>query len=199
MNLQEQIRRILIEETQGLKTFMDEIKKRYEVSDELEKQFLKFIEESNCRNIEFTQFKYPADGLALHDGVLINRRVLNMSLGYTIFVTLHEVAHQYQFKKYGEEKMYELYTGDATDEEAADFMLKTELVADEFALRKTRQLQKQGLLDSKYFEPTSFYKRTSVQTMIPMVRQLREGMKKMGASTPDKISEYFYNMVKKEL
>jgi hypothetical protein len=196
--LKESIRRILKEETDGVNTLIDVITSRHEMSDELIEKVKDFISQSNCKKIEFANFKMPAMGVALHDGVLINKIALNQRLEYLLFIIFHETAHQYQFKKYGEDIMYECYLGDISVEEAAKLMKHTEEVADEFAGKKIKQLQKQGLLD-KGFIPPSLYKNVPISQIIAMVGFYRSQLKQQNITTPDKISEFFYNMVKNNI
>jgi hypothetical protein len=196
--LKESIRRVLKEETDGVNTLIDVITSRHEMSDELIEKVRDFISQSNCKKIEFANFKMPAMGVALHDGVLINKIALNQRLEYLLFIIFHETAHQYQFKKYGEDIMYECYLGDISVEEAAKLMKHTEEVADEFAGKKIKQLQKQGLLD-KGFIPPSLYKNAPISQIVAMVGFYRSQLKQQNITTPDKISEFFYNMVKNNI
>ena len=196
--LKESIRRVLKEETDGVNTLIDVITSRHEMSDELIEKVKDFISQSNCKKIEFANFKMPAMGVALHDGVLINKIALNQRLEYLLFIIFHETAHQYQFKKYGEDIMYECYLGDISVEEAAKLMKHTEEVADEFAGKKIKQLQKQGLLD-KGFTPPSLYKNAPMSQIVAMVGFYRSQLKQQNITTPDKISEFFYNMVKNNI
>jgi hypothetical protein len=191
------MRKLLKEEVKGIDTFFNEIKQKHSLDVELEDFLKKFIEESKCQRINFSGFNIPALGLALDTGVLINKTVLNMSLPMLCFVILHETAHQYQFKKYGSETMYECYIGEITNAQAADFMKKTEIVADEFASRKIRQLQKMGYFEG--FNPPEVYKNIPIFQIEMMVNQYRQMIKKNKISSPEKISEFFYNMVKKDL
>lgn len=197
MNLQESIIRILREETEGIVGFLNEIDQHHEMSDELKDFVKKFIEESNCKRINFSDFKLPVLGLALESGVLINSKALKNSLPFLLFLIFHEVAHQYQFKKYGEEVMYNCYLGDISEREAAEFMKNTEEVADDFASRKIRQLQKMGLIDP--FIPPQIYKNVPIQQITMMINNYRNDMRRKNIDSPKKVSEYFYNMVKSEL
>jgi len=197
VNLQENIRRILKEETEGVDTFLDEISNVHELSDELKNFIIEFINESNCKRINFSNFKMGVLGLALHSGVLMNSVTLKQSLPFLLFVVFHEVAHQYQFKKYGEDVMYDCYLGDVSEEQAAKFMKKTEEVADEFATRKIRELQKRGLIGP--FTPPQVYKNMPMEKITTMVNNFRTDMRRKNIDSPTKISEYFYNMVKSEL
>jgi len=197
MNLQENIRRIIKEETEGIDTFLDEISNKYDLSDELKTFIKEFIQDSNCKRINFSNFKIGALGMALESGVLINSKVLERPLPFMLFVILHEVAHQYQFKKYGVDVMYNCYLGDVSVKEAAEFMKTTEEVADEFASRKIRQLQKKGLIGS--FTSPQVYKNMPLQNIIMMINNIKNDMKRQNIDSPKKVSEYFYNMVKSEL
>jgi hypothetical protein len=180
----------------NVSSFLDEINSKYEMSDELRNKIEDFIEKSGCQKIEFIRFNYPAFGLSMHDGVLINRMLLNTyGLEHLIFIIFHEIAHQYQFKKYGEEKMYDTYIGDISDDEATDFLRKTEIVADEFATRKIRELQKINLFN-KSFVPPQQYKNMSKSTLKEMITNIRTSLKNQNIKSPKKISEFFYNMVK---
>ena len=198
MNLQETIKRILREETKNIDSFINTIKSKFEVSPELEEGIIKFINDSNCQNIEFANFTMPALGISLHNGVLINKNSINHGLSFLIFLIFHEVAHQYQYKKYGEKKMYECYIGKMSNNDAAVFMKNNELVADEFASRKIREFQKKGLID-KLFIPPQVYKNVPLSTIGDMIKKYKKQMKSMGVDSPEKISEYFYNVIKSKI
>ena len=198
MNLQESIKRILKEETERVDGFLDEISSVYDMSDELRDFVKKFINESNCERIDFANFKMAgAMGLAIKSGVLINKIALTRSLPFLLFLIFHEIAHQYQFKKYGEDIMYNCYIGDISEIEAAEFMKHTEEVADDFASRKIRQLQKLNLIGP--YTPPQMYKNVPIQQITMMINNYREDMRRKNIDSPKKVSEYFYNMVKSEL
>ena len=76
----------------------------------------------------------------IEEKIIATNVVATLILPKALYIIFHEIAHQYQFKKYGADKMYECYTGDLSDEEAADLIKRVEEVADEFALKKVRQL-----------------------------------------------------------
>lgn len=198
MNLQEQIRKLLNEETEGIDSFIDEIDSKFKLSEELKESLHKFISDSDCKNIEFSQFRMGVLGLALHDRVLINKQALNSNLEHLLFIVLHEIAHQYQFKKYGEDKMYECYIGEISIEEASEFMKKTEEVADKYASLKIRELQRKDLINKGYVPP-QMYKNVPINQIKMMVQNYRQQMKNKDINSPQKISEFLYNMVKGNL
>lgn len=197
MNLQESIKRILKEETERVDMFLDEISSVHTMSDELRYFVKNFINDSNCERIDFANFKMAgAMGVAIKSGVLINKIALKRSLPFLLFLIFHEIAHQYQFKKYGN-IMYKCYIGDISEMEAAEFMKHTEEVADDFASRKIRELQKLNLIDN--FNPVQIHRNLPIQQVLMMVSRYREDMRMNNIDTPEKVSEYFYNIVKSEL
>ena len=198
MKLIEIFKTLINEETDGVTVFLNKIQAEYDISDSLYTELMEFIEKSNCKKIEFAKFNYPALGLALHNGVLINSNMIGDNLSFLIFVIFHEVAHQFQFKKYGDKIMYGVYSGDVRIDEAAKFMKHTEEVADEFAMRKIRELQKKGLIDNNY-RANSPYRNISVQSIKSMIIRFRDELERKDITSPNDISKYFYNMVKSKI
>lgn len=192
------VKRVINEETYGLGDFVETLKSRYNMSDELVDFVVDFIEKSDCQKIEFANFKYYALGVALHNGVLINNVALNRPLEFALFVIFHEVAHQYQYKKYGVEKMIEVYNDEISLEDAAKFMKDIELIADNFASRKIRQLQNMGLIDGKFISP-EFYKNVPESQIINLIKSLRIQLSGRNITSPDDISNYFYNSIKNNI
>ena len=198
MKLIEIFKTLINEETDGVTVFLNKIQAEYDISDSLYTELMEFIEKSNCKKIEFAKFNYPALGLALHNGVLINSNMIGDNLSFLIFVIFHEIAHQFQFKKYGDKIMYGVYSGDVSIDEAAKFMKHTEEVADEFAMRKIRELQKKGLIDNNY-RANSPYRNISVQSIKSMIIRFRDELERKDITSPNDISKYFYNMVKSKI
>lgn len=192
------VRRVINEETSGLGNFIETLKLKFEMSDELSDFVVDFIEKSDCQKIEFANFKYNALGVALHDGVLINNVVLNRPLEFALFVIFHEVAHQYQYKKYGQEKMYELYSDEISLVDGAKFMKEIELIADNFASRKIRQLQNMGLIDGKFISP-EIYKNVPESQIVNLIKNLRIQLSGRNITSPDDISKHFYNSIKNNI
>lgn len=189
--------RILKENTKRLDPFIDEILSVHKMSNELIDFIKKFIEESNCKRIDFSKFKMGVMGVALETGVLINRTALNQSLPFLLFLIFHEITHQYQFKKYGEKVMYDCYIGNVSEIEGAEFMKHTEEVADDLASRKIRELQKLGLIGE--YTPMQMYKNLPIEQIKMTVNHFRNEMRIKNIQSPKKVSEYFYNIVKSEI
>jgi hypothetical protein len=188
--------RLLTEETSGVDDFIGQMVEKYPEVEGYYDQIKSFIENSGCHKIEVASFKYPAMGLALHNGVLFNKMIFYQTLPKFLFVLFHEIAHQYQYKKYGAEKMYEFYLGDLDVNDAAESMKKIEIIADEFALRKVREFAKIGLIDVKDSNLPAVYKTIPINHFVRLITQSRDEIKRKGITDFDGVSETFYNMVK---
>lgn len=196
MNLRESIRRILKEETQGIDGFLNRITSKFPETELYIDKIKSFIEDSNCKKVEVGKFKYPALGLALHNGVLFNEMIFYQTLPNFLFIIFHEMAHQYQYKKYGDEKMYEFYLGEIDVKDAAIAMKQIEMTADEFASRKVREFVKLGLISQPNFPALSQYKNIPLNHFENLINKTKESIKEKGVTSFDEVAELFYNMVK---
>lgn len=197
MNLQENIRRILKEETQGIDSFLIQIVETYPETESFIGNIESFIRNSNCKKIEVATFKYPALGLALHNGILFNEIIFKQKLPDFLFIIFHEIAHQYQYKKYGDEKMYEFYSDELDVKDAAIVMKEIEIIADEFANRKVREFIKLGFINNTNKKSLfSVYENVPLSSFEILITRTKNTMKSKNISGFDKIAEVFYNMIK---
>jgi hypothetical protein len=155
------------------------------------------IRESGVNKIEVAKLRM---GMAVSfiNGIIFTETVFRQPLPSFLFSVFHEFAHQYQFKKYGKEKMLKLYTNEMSIEEGAKFMKEIELVADEFATRKLRELQKYGFLRNISL-PSGFYKQVPLTTFKKTIEHLKSQIKDLGLTSPDEINNAFYNWLKLEV
>jgi hypothetical protein len=187
--------KILKEETAGLDYFIDFLVDTYPNVEKFKDVVRKFIIDSGCQNIEIKSIKHGASGLALHDKVVYNPSVFTSDLNYAMYVVFHEIAHQYQYKKYGEQKMYQLYTGELPINDAVEFLRNTENVADQFAIRKCRELHKLGLLDRTGLVKHGFYNRIPDMTLKTMLVKFRNIIRTHKVKDPIRVSEILYNSI----
>jgi hypothetical protein len=188
---------LLNEETAGIDNFLQRTVEQYPQTKEFISKIKSFIENSNCKKIEISKFKYPAFGLALHNGVLFNETIFQKPLSSFLFIVFHEIAHQYQYKKYGDDKMYEFYLGKISVEEAAKVMKQIEMVADEFATRKVKEFTNLGLIPKNAIPTMSAnYKNFPLSYFEKFINQTRMSMKSKGITSFDDIANLFYDMTK---
>lgn len=190
-------RKVLKEETEGIRPFLYRIMSTYPETEIYIDEIKSFIENSNCKKIEVTKFKFPAMGLALHNGVLFNESIFNYPLSSFLFVMAHEIAHQYQYKKYGDDKMYECYLGEISVEDAAKAMKEVEIIADEFATRKLREFIKMGLIDKDDERKiNAMYSSVPLRHFENLISKTRDDLKQKNLKNFEGITNYFYNMIK---
>jgi hypothetical protein len=197
MSIKQTIRRVLKEEIEGIRPFLYRVMSTYPETEQYIDNIKSFIENSNCKKIEVSKFKFPAMGLAMHNGVLFNEAIFNYPLSSFLFVVAHEIAHQYQYKKYGDDKMYECYLGEISVKEAAETMKEVEIIADEFATRKLREFIKIGLID-KEDSPfiKAMYRNVPISHFENLISKTRDDLNQKNLKNFEGITNYFYNMIK---
>jgi hypothetical protein len=187
--------KLLLEATEGLDQFLETLKNNFDLSDELIDEVKSIFEKTDCKKVSFERLSGPT-GLALHDKLVISPEVFKYSPTQALFIIFHELAHQYQFKKYGAEKMMGLYLNEVPLDDAAEAMAKYEAVADEFGVRKVRELNQKGLLDSKYPPLKGYGNNPTPSRFKYMLYTIRTELTRKGVDNIDKAAEYIYNMVK---
>lgn len=192
-----QYSKLINEEAEGIDSFVDEIIFHHPQVEQY-KDFLKdSIEKSGCNRIFFDNIR--SLGLSLHDKVVMSRKLLE-SLPELIFGIFHEIAHQYQYKKYGKELIYDMYIGELEMEGAIKFMKYLENTADQFGMRKAREFAKMGLdYGDEPIRTKGGYDHYTDKMFESYINMLTTTIKKSGTTDPDKISEYIYNMIKVKL
>lgn len=180
--------------TSGLGGFLYKLTDKYpELEPHLE-VIRNFIINSGCKNIEFKDFKLNAAGLALSTGVTINNNVLYRNKEHTLYVIFHEIAHQYQYKKYGN-IIEKLFVSRENEETAAILLKKIELVADQFAIRKCRELANKGILDIRHIPKQGNYKHYSIQQFKSYLNMFRSLCSRNRITDHSHVAELFYNYV----
>jgi hypothetical protein len=198
--------KLLNEETGGLDSFIDQIVKKFPEIEEYKDVVKSNIEKSGCHNISFEPMSMGA-GLSLHNRVVISSGLLkdglkpnsNM-LADLMFVIFHEIAHQHQYNKYSKELIYDMYTGELETDGAIGFLRYIENVADQFALRKCRQLQSMGVIPAdQNVRDTGGYDNYTDKMFEGYLNMLKGKVQKAGITDPEDISELIYNMIKPKL
>jgi hypothetical protein len=188
---EEQLSRILKEEMEGIDSFLDIIVSKFPQMENHKDIIKNFLNKSNCKKVSFGTMNGAA-GISTHDGVLFNQSILNMDLSYFLFVIFHEVAHQYQYKKYGEEKMYEFYYDKISTKEAAKLMKDVELIADNLADRKIKECANLGIIK---YKDHKIYNTIPLSHFEHMIGTIKQKMKDNNVKSYDDIVRMVYNFV----
>jgi len=188
----------LIESIDQNKDFFRKVLETYPESKNILPFLEKVISDSGVGNMTIEPLKYGS-GVSLPNRVVISTIVLSFPLHIFLFTIFHELAHQLQFKKYGYDKMMELYNDDISVEDAADLMYGIEIVADEYATRKLRELVKLKLLPNNITLPTGLYKKTPKQTFIKIVEMVKEMIQGLDYKNSEELGEKLYNALKTQV
>jgi hypothetical protein len=198
--------KLLNEETGGLDMFVDRIVEKFPETEDYRDVIKSNIEKSGCQNIGFEPMSM-ANGLSLHNRVVISSGLLEdglkpnpNALADLMFVIFHEIAHQHQYNKYSKELIYDMYTGELETDGAVGFLRYIENVADQFALRKCRQLQSMGVIPAdQNVRDTGGYDNYTDKMFEGYLNMLKGKVQKAGITDPEDISELIYNMIKPKL
>lgn len=188
---EEQLSIILKEEMDGIDSFLNMVLSKFPQMENYTDILVNFLNNSNCKKINFGTMNGVA-GISMHDGVLFNQSILNMDLSYFLFVIFHEVAHQYQYKKYGEEKMYEFYYDKISTKDAAKLMRDFELIADNLADRKIKECAKLGIIK---YKDHKIYNNIPLSHFEHMINTIKQKMKENNINSYDDIVRMVYNFV----
>lgn len=200
-----------------LKNLMsDEIKElgksKSKMGDELKSEIQRVFDETGTKNIKFDTFKIPALGLSTPDGVILTKNLLGRDFYHFLFVLFHELAHQYQYKKYGNKAMLDIYFDEMSLDDAAKFMLNVEHVADEYAVRKLKQIIRKGLIpdtlmtiypqkkpSDAQIERFKYYKGVPESQLRGLIQRLKEIMRNNNITDHEQVSEFMYNFTKGQI
>jgi len=181
-------------QTEGMDEVLNLIKEKHPtVSNTLLEKVKHFVEGSGVKKIQVVS-NMRAAGAALHDKILIVRYVFDLSIERTLYVILHETAHQYQLKKYGYVELMKFLHKEITPDEAVQILRKIETVADEFAIRKLINLQLSGeKINARLISPA--YKGVSDSMLKSTILAFRTALKDVDEKDPIVSAEILANLI----
>lgn len=195
--LYSEARRVEGEKVQGLERFIEwiDLVKENEVSPELLGDVMSMIERSGCPSIRFEKL-LGALGISLTTACIVSSSALNMPLQRLFYIIFHELAHQYQYTKHGEEFAEAVYFGEGDSIAGARLLLKIENTADRYAYKIVKHLfEKHGLpFNAKNFDLV--YKHATPEGISTYIDNLRETIKTHNLTNVHEVNELIYNMVK---
>jgi hypothetical protein len=180
---------------EGLDNLIQQIKKSHpKIQDSLINHIKQFILNSGTPKIEISNLRM-ALGASLKDRVIINSSVFSQSLSHILYVVFHEIAHQYQYKKHGFAEMFAYFKDEISTSEAVKILRKAENIADNYAIRKLKKLQKEGeqLDASKLY---GYYAQMSDSMLANYIQMVKQELKGDDVSNPEKISQRLWNIIR---
>lgn len=154
-----------------------------------------FYYNSNCKEVSLENFKDNKLGFSDYRKIYLNPLVLDLPIHYFLYVFLHEVAHQYQYKKYGKDFVLKNYL----DPNLYMDFWKAEVVADRLAIIKTLQILRKNNKDSN-IKLVSVYNTDDKKDQIKFyLDNLNKEIKKLDIKTIDEINKYLIQKSKKDV
>jgi hypothetical protein len=191
---------IINEGVGGIEPFIGRMIETFPMFDAVKDDIAGFIERSGCRRIAVEGMPHIA--FSLSDRMILSDRVFNYGPAKFLYTLFHETIHQYQYKKYGEKKMYEFYLGAGGDKdimELAEFMRKVELVADRGAIRELEKYVRKGVISSYEVNAAvgrGNYRHMPLSHFIDFINKVREEAARLNITDSSQISEMLYNYLK---
>lgn len=184
------------EQTKGLDVFMNQLNNAFHDKWRSFAALRKIILESKCPEIRFENIR--ALGISMGDKCIISDGVLRSSFAHAVYVILHEIAHQMQYTKYGEEFAAAIFMNEMADDQMIQMLKKIELTADRYAIAKGKQvLRNANIKDLPVTR--SHYKSVDDAMLLHHIKNVRENAKKHNLNTIMDINEWIYNSIRSKL
>ena len=149
-----------------------------------------FIISSGCIEIEFRKMSSRAMGISKTDICVLNSDVLLIPDEYTLYIMLHEISHQFQYKKYGKDIALDIYLDTIDLDAAAKRLLDIEQVADRLAITKLNSILKLNKpIVPRYLGITDL---TQIKNHI---RKIRFEVKELNLSTIEEINDHIQDSI----
>lgn len=180
----------------GLDEFINQlIIKHVNVPDGVFAELRAFIERSGCPKIKFEPIP-RALGISKTDECIVDSSVINSPIQRVLYVILHEVAHQYQYKKHGKNLALKIYQNNIDIDEAATALLNIEQTADRLAIKKATEILNGNGIPIPTPISGYYLNKKSTTGMDTYIKDIRNEVKSKGYTTIEEINDYIYNKVK---
>lgn len=183
--------------TKGIKKFISTISKfRPDMKKSVLKDIESFIIASKCLDIKFENLSEKAAGISKPDECIISTIVFRFPTEYMLYMILHEISHQYQYKKYGKNLVLDVYLNNTPLQDATEKLLAIEKVADRFALMKMKQIFKNNNVISRINPLPRYLNMSDLTKMKEHVQSMREDVAKLNLETIEEINNHLYKKIK---
>ena len=154
-----------------------------------------FIVSSGCRAIEFRKMSNRAMGISKTDVCILNYDVLKMPDEYTLYIILHEVAHQYQYRKHGKNLVLDVYLESTPLDEAAKKLLRVEQIADRLAIAKLNTILQENNIKLSKPIVSRYLGLTDLTQIKNYLSKIRSNIGQMKLLNIEEINDYIYQKV----
>ena len=157
----------------------------------LQKDIQEFIKSSGCKSFKFLPLKATTGGVSAPNYCVVSSNLHHVPLNIYLYIILHEIAHQFQYKKYGNNVAMPVY--DSTPlEESLDTLLYLESQADRLAIFKLKQLNKKHGLNLE-IPSYRYLGMKNTDKLKSYIREMKVEIAKANLNDIDSINEYILN------
>lgn len=181
---------LIMESVEGLDEFITQVIETFPEAKDMKDEIKSIIEKSNCPKIEFKSIRVL--GFALHNGIVLSSSLLRYNFEMFLLVLFHELAHQFQFKKYGNKIMYNLYEEKTSLDDGANFLIHTEMAANRFAKHKLMELKRRGKINNLPYMPIN----VNESGLKQQLKDVKKFVKENNVDNREDISEILFNCIK---
>lgn len=179
--------------TQNLDAFMQQLHQAFPNKQHALDALENIIIESKCPEIRFENIR--ALGISKGDVCIISHSVLNADFQHAMYVILHEIAHQMQYSKHGEDFAAGVFLHDLPDQQLINMLRKIELTADRYAIAKLKQIFSAANLPMVRV-PMSMYKQVPDAMLHQHIQNTRRIIKQRNFTTIEQVNDWIYNSIK---
>jgi hypothetical protein len=184
----------------GFDLLMDKIKEKYNPSTESLNYVSDALLKAKCNQIELIKFqKNLIGGMVLHNTIILNEQVFNLTYIEFLFTLFHELTHVYQFNKYGSQKMYGVEDIDVSADKLVPFLKKMELTADEMAVRQLCKMNRLGYITVNNIRSFAQYHLISDRHFEAVINDNKKLLKNTDQHDSENISKIYREFILKNL
>lgn len=178
--------------TIGLDAFLAKLQERYPQNACAFPKLREIILNSRTPEIGFDRL--TVGGISTTVKCTVNSDVLGFDFRMVLYMILHEVCHQMQYTKHGEQIAYKIWTDKIPMEEAIDELLKIENTADRWAIMATKNIFKSCGWKEPQLRPV--YKDAPRGMIEHLIADVRKAAKQKRFVNINQVNEYLYNTVR---
>lgn len=183
---------------ESLKVFLQTIQtSKNKMSQDAIRLLETFILKSNCKFIRFDSMSQKALGISKTDECVLSTALLGIQIEYMLYVILHEVSHQYQYKKHGKNVALNVYIDTVEDiEQATQRLLWLESSADRLALMKLKHILFANKTKLSVEIKPRYLHLTNTDYLKKYITELRQEVKNLNLSSIEEINNHIHNKIK---
>jgi hypothetical protein len=154
-----------------------------------------FYYNSSCKEVYLENFKSNKLGFSDYRKIYLNPLVFELPITYFLYVVLHEISHQYQYKKYGKDFTLKYYL----EPDLYEDFWKTEVVADRLAIIKTLQILRKSNPESNLKLVSVYNTEDKKESVKKYLEDLHKEIDKLGIKTIDEINKHLIQKSKQDV